>query len=75
MECTPIEEKEATLRVLEWAGAECLYQVRVCRLEAWTAALIQDADTPNWGWEVAVRAAKWLPKSPFFGMCDPSGWC
>ena len=43
MECTPIEEKEATVRVLEWAGAECLYQVRVRRLEAWTAALIQEA--------------------------------
>ena len=56
MECTPIEEKEATVRVLEWAGAECLYQVRVRRLEAWTAALIQEADTPNWGWEVVVRA-------------------
>ena len=58
MECTPIEEKEATVRVLEWAGAECLYQVRVRRLEAWTAALIQDADTRNWGWEVVVRADK-----------------
>ena len=56
MESTPIEEKEATARVVEWAGAECLYQVRVRRLEAWTAVLIQDADTPNWGWEVVVRA-------------------
>ncbi len=45
MECTPVEEKEATVRVLEWAGAECLYQVRVRRLEAWTTALIQDADS------------------------------
>ena len=56
MKSTAIEEKEATLRVLEWAGAECLYQVRVRRLEAWTAALIQDADTLNGGWEVVVRA-------------------
>ncbi len=56
MECTPIEEKEATLRVFEWAGAECLCQVRVRRLEAWTEALIQDAHTPNGGCEVVVRA-------------------
>jgi hypothetical protein len=56
MQCTPIEEKEATEQILEWAGAECLDHVRVRQLEAWTAALIQDVDTQIWGREVVVRA-------------------